>query len=334
MLNGIQFGRGIAAIMVVVYHLSRLYEQSYGQFPFGRFTEVGHIGVDFFFVLSGFIILYAHSSDIEKPKQLRSYLVKRFSRVYPFFWVSICLFLILISVSSSKELPTFSQFFINLTLFPYKEYLVVGVGWTLQHEITFYLLFSTLIINRKLGTVILVSWFISLLYFNFFSSHYPGTPVIFSSFNLQFLMGMAICILSRHNIKSNIIFLTSAIIILISVCALELTGVLNGHSPEARVYYGLSFAFILFAIVNNESHFNKPPKLLLELGQSSYAIYLLHYFFGGILFKLFEVTKVNELLPIWLSAITLLSITVACSHYTSKKIEIPLSKFVRKKLSK
>ncbi|MCR2346177.1 hypothetical protein NSP34_25335, partial [Salmonella enterica] len=44
---------------------------------FLNFTHRGNLGVDFFFVLSGFIIVFAHYKDINQPKRAPEYLLKR-----------------------------------------------------------------------------------------------------------------------------------------------------------------------------------------------------------------------------------------------------------------
>ena len=65
-LIGVQAARGIAALFVVLYHTGRMLslEQYVGRDPWGGLFHFGHAGVDFFFVLSGFIIYYVHHKDI------------------------------------------------------------------------------------------------------------------------------------------------------------------------------------------------------------------------------------------------------------------------------
>jgi exopolysaccharide production protein ExoZ len=86
MLNSLQACRAAAAILVVFYHTShgifRL-EKYFGHKPFGPVFDFGFAGVDFFFVLSGFIMIHVHAGDIGQPRMLAAYLWKRFSRIYP-----------------------------------------------------------------------------------------------------------------------------------------------------------------------------------------------------------------------------------------------------------
>src|SRR6185503_7562101 len=85
-LNSLQAGRGMAALMVVLYH-------AYIKYGFGGSGFTGHIfslgfaGVDFFFVLSGFIIAYTSYPFIGNKEKTIFFIRKRFLRVYPIYWV-------------------------------------------------------------------------------------------------------------------------------------------------------------------------------------------------------------------------------------------------------
>jgi len=61
---GIEAARGVAACMVVFYHAARHIQQDTGASVLWGMSQFGHAGVDFFFVLSGFIIYWVHSKDI------------------------------------------------------------------------------------------------------------------------------------------------------------------------------------------------------------------------------------------------------------------------------
>ena len=65
-------GRGLAALAVTLFHTSGMYADPRFDLapPFWNVTHRGDLGVDFFFVLSGFIILHAHRVDLGRPGQL------------------------------------------------------------------------------------------------------------------------------------------------------------------------------------------------------------------------------------------------------------------------
>src|SRR5262249_9117978 len=84
-LDGIQAARGIAALLVVAFHLTGLSQRLWNQTFAGGFFAFGWAAVDLFFVLSGFIIYYVHGRDIVRPERLRPYAWRRFARIYPIY---------------------------------------------------------------------------------------------------------------------------------------------------------------------------------------------------------------------------------------------------------
>jgi len=85
-LTGVQAARGIAALLVVVHHCAgtlALPKYAGVAFAGGYFVPFGRAGVDFFFVLSGFIIAWIHSGDVGDRSQLGQYTAKRLARIFP-----------------------------------------------------------------------------------------------------------------------------------------------------------------------------------------------------------------------------------------------------------
>src|SRR3984885_1419086 len=83
-LEGVEAGRGVAALLVVLYHAALHVEGDVpGSAVLWGLPHFGHAGVDFFFVLSGFIISFVHRKDVGRPDRLGHYLERRFTRVFP-----------------------------------------------------------------------------------------------------------------------------------------------------------------------------------------------------------------------------------------------------------
>src|SRR5216683_3883717 len=87
-ITTLQALRGISALLVLGLH-----SVPFAPHLFRYLFSWGFAGVDFFFVLSGFILLYVHYGQIGRPEKLRSYFIRRFSRIYPSYW-AVMVFLI------------------------------------------------------------------------------------------------------------------------------------------------------------------------------------------------------------------------------------------------
>jgi len=149
MLYGLQVARGLAALMVILYHADLNAEFFYG-IPFKGLFRFGYIGVDFFFVLSGFIIFYVNYKKDTGFSQWKKYILKRLIRIYPaVFLVS------LVMVVSYKLLPGLSNvqrdfsIISSLLLLPANNPPALMVAWTLIHEMIFYMVFSLFFIKKK-----------------------------------------------------------------------------------------------------------------------------------------------------------------------------------------
>lgn len=139
--DSLQLGRGLAALLVVVHHVDGKLAVAYPEHaPFlGGWFHIGWAGVDFFFVLSGFIIAYA----LSRGPGASDFLARRFARVYPPFWLAFALTLAggLAQASSREALAQFAplEWLLALALLPSGASApVIGVAWTLHHEILFY----------------------------------------------------------------------------------------------------------------------------------------------------------------------------------------------------
>ena len=86
-LPSLEIGRGLAALAVVMFHANAGSRLVGG--PDLHWMRALEHGVDFFFVLSGFIIFAAHADDIGKRGQILPYLLKRGIRLFPLLWLVV-----------------------------------------------------------------------------------------------------------------------------------------------------------------------------------------------------------------------------------------------------
>ncbi len=208
-LAGIEAGRGLAATLVVLDHTNTLFYGSFGSPPLWNAFSFAHAGVDFFFVLSGFIICHVHWNDIGQPEQVGSYLWKRFVRNYPTYWVALALFVLLFLVSPEKERPLSGDMLLSgFFLYPHLGEPILRAGWTLRHELFFYCLFALLILKRRIGIGVLLVWAVCIAW-NIAvitlarKPYYTGIAafLFFRIFNIEFLFGIGVAYLVHRGVS-------------------------------------------------------------------------------------------------------------------------------------
>ncbi len=276
--DSLQLFRGLAALGVVFYHTAQKTNEYVSEIPvwINSVFECGFIGVDFFFVLSGFIILKAHIDDEKSAESLKNFCIKRFVRIFPPYWpVSIAL---LISYSflygfcrgAGGELSMLSSFF----LLPDNVPPSLSVAWTLIHEVMFYLVFCLFFISNRIFFYFLICWIfficasLSTTTINHFS---PFVERFLNPINLEFLMGMGVAYFARKisNRYGIFIIFSSAVVLILLLCWPQ--------SLEYRILFGVPFSGMVLGAVMMESKLSFTlPKWLVLIGDASYSIYLIH----------------------------------------------------------
>jgi peptidoglycan/LPS O-acetylase OafA/YrhL len=143
--------RGVAAVIIVIYH--------YGKFHLDHVNDVwavphGYLPVDLFFMLSGFVIGYVHRDDFhpESSTGYKTFLIKRFARLYPAYIVISALYVLKIALGLTGE-ETFARFdwldwagnLLLLTGWGLNIYPLIGVSWASSAELGSYFVAPVLI---------------------------------------------------------------------------------------------------------------------------------------------------------------------------------------------
>lgn len=279
MLNTLQAGRGLAAIAVLLFHLNIGAESLTGVDVIPLASDYGALGVDFFFVLSGFIMMLAHQNDIGRPERWKRFAYKRFARIYPVYWVYTLLVIAVLyaGVGSGERLSQSpADWFSTVSLVRITDVTTpIGPGWSLFHEILFYAVFSVLMLSRRAGLALMAVWFGACALLGVFPEgnvYSPYTTAI-SALNLDFLMGMAAFALSRR-MRSipTAIAVTLAGVLLLFIAA----GLGNQGFAGSGYIFGAGFAALIAGATNLERRRPASLPLLTFLGNASYSIYLLH----------------------------------------------------------
>jgi len=148
-IDSLQAIRAFAAIAVMLFHGTQIINERIDYLFLDNIFIAGFSGVDVFFVLSGFIILYTSGSG---KNNITTFLKKRFIRIYPIYWIVTALLMAAFFVSPSAEQSYKGDLITILgsfALFPQSKY-IVGVAWTLTYEVIFYLVFAVTYFRRPI----------------------------------------------------------------------------------------------------------------------------------------------------------------------------------------
>ena len=272
--------RGLAALLVVLYHASGSMFEVYMGYPGVGWFRFGHAGVDFFFVLSGFIILYVHADDSGRPDRIGKYAYRRLVRIYPIYWaVTVAMIAASFAIPSIAALSAMrpDRLPLSFLLLPQDGYPLVSVAWSLQHEMLFYVLFGIAILNRTLGVLVFAAWACLIAYCNVVGPQSVLLDFAGRDFNILFFVGMAAATAVRaRTIPWPRMMVIVGIVIFFTGGILE-NGGLDLKQLLGRAVYGTGAALIVMGLVESERSAGwRAPSALLLLGAASYSIYLVH----------------------------------------------------------
>jgi exopolysaccharide production protein ExoZ len=294
-LDDIQYMRAVAALLVVFSHLAKELKNNTQLFIDSiNMTLLGQFGVDIFFVISGFIMFYVTRNSTGDWRESVSFLKKRFVRIVPLYWfftiVTIILTVFFAEFKNNNDASLY--YVIKSFLFIPAERLsdgnvtpVFGLGWTLNYEMFFYVLFAFILTLKRNDRILSTSLvFIGLVVLGYFMPKDPvyiwywTRPII-----AEFLLGAIICNIYLSGFRFSVYTswaITSFGVILWVVLSYNFVP----SVPHLRLYmWGIPAALIMTGIILSEkSLFSFVPRrvnLLLSLmGDSSFSLYLGHMF--------------------------------------------------------
>jgi exopolysaccharide production protein ExoZ len=278
-ITTLQGVRGASALMVVFYHATPMVKSMplFFHYAFGW----GYCGVDFFFVLSGFILLYVHFDQVGHPEKLKKYFVKRFSRIFPAYWAVLAFVVptcLVVSSSVSPEKKHIGYVAASFFLLPQWDPFL-GVAWSLSCEVFFYLVFALLILNRKSFGAAVILWVvliaINLLHPLPFPLDFLCQPRV-----AEFLVGMCIAWGIHRGFRFTPRRSLTQIAAGVGICLIAgCTQIARGNGGNVFLLcFGLAAVLIISSLVSLElDGFISAGRGWLLLGDASYSIYLVHY---------------------------------------------------------
>lgn len=277
----LQIYRGIAALLVVIHHtyISFEYYHKLDLKFWAFFASVGKYGVDFFFVLSGFIITYSTFKYRGKSGYLKKYVFNRITRIYiPYLPMGILMLLLYFLMPGLSNGDREISLLTSLTLFPHGSP-ALAVAWTLTFEMFFYLIYALNFLSKRIWYIFLGIWLVFILYYLFGFSEYPSHAVlslITSPYNLEFIMGVLIAYLLKSKIRINKGLLLVVFGITSILFFYQMYFDIKFFSFSRNLFFALSCVTLIYmSILYFKGSFNlNHPGMLL--GNSSYSLYLTH----------------------------------------------------------
>ena len=286
--------RFLAALSVVLYHYTyRGFAQgNYSPLVFpevGQVTRYGYLGVELFFIISGYVVLLS-----AQGKTVRQFFLSRITRLYPAFWVA-CTFTFVVKrlwgthpadvLMSERLQASVGQYVYNMTMLHsfFQVPDLDGAYWSLAIEISFYFLVSILIgyqLLRHLDWVLLV-WLGFIALPGRFHAGSAFDVLLFTRYAPYFIAGMVFQLLQRPGGRTWFRYALLAIAYVLSLRACWL------HTQEMKTFFQASFSYVItsasitvffltFYLVAfrkiNLSRF----AWLAWLGALTYPLYLIH----------------------------------------------------------
>ena len=317
-LDNIQILRAVAALMVVTNHFL---SGTVG----GIFKYNGGFGVDIFFVISGFLMIYTQRDD----KTSISFFASRVRRIYPLY-IILSLPLIITTFPLERTLAIIG----NLLLLPglnFPNYHMANdPAWTLVYEMIFYAMFSVaLLFSRKPVVVCLITCSMIILCLLFVHEQkrlgwVNLGYILTDKLMLNFAAGCVLAILFKY-VRLRLPFLLGLVIV-IAMCYLALKVL----TPLDRFYkYGIPSIVIVAIALVTKAGSGFIYQFFHKIGDCSYSIYLSHIYIIMI-FKSFVNINGGNWFILYYSSFVFMGISIIFGFFVCSLIEKPTDNYLRK----
>ncbi|MCX6274916.1 MAG: acyltransferase [Bacteroidetes bacterium] len=320
--------RGISALIILVIHYSKyIYGANPGDNLFLEVIEFGKYTVQFFFVLSGLLIFMT----LDRSSQPKYFIVSRFARLYPAYWVCMSLTALVITLSPyyNYHPVTAIQYIANLTMFQHWMFIedMDGAYWTLAVEMCFYILIFLVFIFKKqekierigiVWLVLMVAVFAMQKYNVLPTANYYYFVPLLKNGNL-FLGGIFFYQLKKNpDDKRKYLLLIICLVVHFII-----------NPIEEAIAISIIF-FLLYLFVIDKLKLLR-GRILFFLGYICYPLYLLHQYIGYEVINFLSDSGIESgFLKIGITAL----IIIAMATIVTMTVERPAMKFIRGKLIK
>ena len=336
-LLSIQALRAIAASAVVVLHTLVMMVHN-GGYSFS-IPIFGASGVDLFFVISGFVMVYTTQGDFGQPNSTMSFIRRRVIRVVPIYWfyttVLVLLLVMFPGLFTSLKFEWPHTIFSYLFLLSKNNAGIVGTvlqtGWTLCFEMYFYLLFALLLVlpQRFFLPVAGVVFVAGITLGELAGPMPPWLTVTANPILLEFYLGAVIASIYLNGFVLTRPWALAAITAAIATIFLS-ENVDQGQWPRV-IFWGLPGGALLLGAISLERAGLQTSRILVSLGNSSYSLYLVHPFLMPALGKTWSALHLGDVLPPALLFISSFCICILAGHLSYLFLEKPATQWLSRR---
>lgn len=335
-LQSIQALRGVAVILVIFFHMlssQRKFDFEFQIIP--HFLQIGFIGVDIFFIISGFILTVITKDYFGDRSKFFKFAYFRFTRIYPLYWLYTILLLPVFFLKPeliTQQVDLLSSFL----LLPSDKMPLVLVGWTLVYEVYFYFVFAFFILFGKQNRIFRYAfyWFSFIVIGSLILDqktmllHFITNP-----WGIEFIFGMIVgqyYLTSNSKIPYAPIGIFLALIGFLSIVYYK-DGIFLDIEGWARIpTYGLSALLLVFFTIQIEKQGYVFNKFLIRLGDASYSIYLSHLFVINLIGKLFTIFSPHTFLMEFLTVALMFIVSLLAGFFSYRFFETPIINYAKK----
>ena len=288
MLLNLQALRGIAALLVLMHHSLAHFKAMGLSNPVFEFVAThGNIGVDIFFVISGYVMAKTTSNSEHGVTNSFYFLGKRFARIYLGYWPIFFLALIIYYFHRPDYLLD-KQVFQSFLLFIFGNYseLVITPAWSLTYELYFYLVVGFVLSSNMLKaipTFLVISFFIVLKSVFTRPGDYYLLDFFFSPYVFEFVFGYLIFYYWKYISAKRWVFVSLVLGTVFLSLAVQLDAS-NGYSRfTAFAIFSVCLVWLMVLLEAHELFIFRG--LIKRIGDSSYTLYLSHTVLLGLFYS-------------------------------------------------
>ena len=340
-VSNIQVLRGLAALGVMVFHAQDELRTNHLGDPFPDLTG-GAFGVDLFFAISGFIMVYSSTALFGAIGSAALFMAKRIARIAPLYWLFTALCAIVI-LHQTRHQSNHSAFFANLAAsLGFVSYLanedgfpVYSLGWTLEYEMFFYVCFSAALALPRHFAVFALAAALAILTLagQIFEMPYWASYLA-SSQILEFAAGMLAAELYLAGVRLRAPFALALIGAGVVGLVLTTPTMDDWWAQRGLVWGSLAAAILAGAALWPAGGAGRVRGWFEAIGDASYSLYLVHYaLFLAIATVLRRIVDLHRIPPV-VYFVFLVCSAIAAALASYRFFEAPVTRALQRRLAR